>query len=132
MSKLNRESILAAQDCITETVPVPEWGGEITVTEMTGEQSSRFWDEAFTHEGGRTVRKGTAAEFAAALIVATTQDEDGLPLFLPSDIPALVRKSDRALNRVSDVALRLNKMGRYANDTVKNSAAPAPDGSLTA
>ena len=33
---LTRDAILAAADIQTETVPVPEWGGEVAVRPLTG------------------------------------------------------------------------------------------------
>lgn len=112
---LNRDAILAAEDLRTETVQVPEWGGEVKVRSLMGFERDQF--EASLFEDGQK----TASNVRAKLICACTVDDQGDRLFAPADLEALGKKSAAALDRVFTVAQRLNRLARRdVEDLAKN------------
>lgn len=102
---LSREQILSCNDRKTEVVQVPEWGGEVIVSAMSGLQRDAF--EASLRAGGEVDLTNARAKLVAASVV----DENGSPLFTQEHLLALGAKSYTALDRVADVAQRLNKLG---------------------
>lgn len=102
MSKLlTADQILKVDDLSSEVVPVPEWGGEVRVIELTGEQRDAF---------GELISKQGKANAHARLAAMTIVDEEGKRVFTDKQISALGAKSGVALKRVSDTALKLSKM----------------------
>lgn len=108
---LNRESILSAVDLKREPVPVPEWGGDILLQEMDGLSGAEFWDFVGQQQGNKAGRSGGML-IAARLVVACAIDENGIRLFRDEDVEALAKKSSTAIDRLYDVAARLNGMGK--------------------
>jgi hypothetical protein len=109
MATLTKEEILGAADLPTETVEVPEWGGEVIVTLMTGEARDAFETSVYGLDGKQ--RDFTNA--TAKLVSATVVDEKGRRIFnTPQEVEALGRKSARALNRIATAARRLNAISR--------------------
>lgn len=107
---LSKEQILAAADLPRELVDVPEWGGQVYVSTMTGTQRD-VWEEELIAAKSPD-RKANLANLRARLAAMTLVDEQGAALFTPADVEALGRKSARALDRVFTVALRLNRLGK--------------------
>lgn len=103
---LTLEQILGADDLKTEVVPVPEWGGSVTVRTMTGADADAL-HEILSQPDGRK-------RFRDALVVASVVDDNGQPLFTPEHLPALRTKSAKALGRVAEVAMRLNGLSGSA------------------
>ncbi len=121
MAILNRDQILTAHDRKTETVVVPEWGGEVLVSVMSGEQRDAY--ESMITEvdaKGRAVHK--LENLRAKLVACCVVDESGGLIFSASDITALGRKSASALQRVYEAAVKLNRVTEDAvEDAAKNS-----------
>lgn len=111
---LNRDQILAADDLTRETVEVPEWGGTVVVSTMTGTQRDAF-EASIVLADGRADLRDMRAKLAVACIV----DEAGAPVFSHGDISSLGRKSAKALERVAKVAQRLNKIGNEELEALK-------------
>jgi len=103
---LTRDQILKAKDRKTETVKVPEWGGEIIVATMSGHDRDAFEASIVTSEG-----KTNLQNMRAKLVAACAVDADGNRLFKPADIEALGGKSASALDRIAQAAQRLNRLG---------------------
>ena len=103
MTLLTRDAILAAVDLRRETVDVPEWGGSVIVSEMTGEARDA-WEQSLIAPGSKPNLINVRARLVAACVV----NEDGSRMFTPADVETLGRKSGRALDRVAKVAQRLN------------------------
>jgi hypothetical protein len=103
---LTRDQILKLKDRKTETVKVPEWGGEVLVATMSGADRDAFEAGIITADGKPSLQN-MRAKLAAACVV----DEAGNRLFKPADIEALGGKSASALDRIAKVAQRLNKLG---------------------
>jgi len=104
MAILNKEQILQAKDCVTETVSVPEWGGDVLVRTLTGQERDEY---EFALLGmGKKNFTNARARLAALTIV----DEKGNRLFTDKDIHALGKKSGKSLQRIFNVAQRLNNV----------------------
>lgn len=103
---LSRDAILAAQDLQREQVDVPEWGGAVLVSAMTGAQRDA-WEQAIAGGPGGKV---DLANVRARLVAACLVDEGGTPLFSAADLAALGAKSAAALERCVKVAQRLNRL----------------------
>jgi hypothetical protein len=102
---LTRSSILSADDAVSsmELIEIPEWGGAAFVRVMTGAQRDRL--EAFH-------AKDPGNNFRARVVAATLCDASGNLLFGEADVPALGAKSAAVLDRCSEVAIRVNKIGK--------------------
>lgn len=106
MGLLTREMILSVQDKKTETVNVAEWGGEVLVATMSGAARDAFEQSLFETVGKD--RKQNLANARAKLVARCLVDEKGERLFSDDDIKLLGGKSSKALDRVFEVAQRLN------------------------
>ncbi len=106
MSLLSKEDVLKAQDAKFEEIAVPEWGGTVRVSTMSGFAKERF-------EASLSIKNGNinATNVRAKLVAACLVDEKGDLIFNESDIEALSKKSCLALDRVVTVAQRLNIIG---------------------
>lgn len=107
MALLNRNQILEAKDIKTETVDVPEWGGEVLLKLLTGKERDEF--EASSTDRQNNLKKDN---IRAKLVLKCAINEDFTPMFQPADLEALGAKSSTALDRVFWVAMKLNKMGQ--------------------
>ncbi len=104
MALLNKEAILGADDLKKEVVSVPEWGGEVIISAMTGAARDE-WEQALMDAKGSNL-----ANLRARLVAATALDEAGNRLFAAVDVEALGKKSGAALERCVRVAQRLNRL----------------------
>lgn len=115
-----RDLILSADDLKREPLEVPEWGVTIFVRVMSGSERDRF-------EAAHL--KAPEKDFRARLAVACVCDEAGAPVFTADDVPALGAKSSAALTRISEVAARLNRMGKEDYDELGKGSGPSPSAS---
>lgn len=106
---LDRAAILNADDHVKERVHVPEWGGDIFVRNLTAGQRDRYELECFVDGAGMTAALDGIG-VRARLAIATVCDEAGDLLFTADDLEALAKKSGAALDRVYEVATRLNRV----------------------
>ena len=103
---LTRDQILKAKDREREEVEVPEWGGTVYVSVMSG-RARDAWESSLVGDNGKPVLDDISAKLAAACMT----DDKGQPLFTPADVRALSEKSAAALQRVVAAARRLNRLG---------------------
>lgn len=115
MATLTRDQILNAQDMHTEKVSVPEWGGDVFVRTITAGERDKF---EMSLDGQRV------EDVRASLAALTVCDEANKPLFDMSDIKKLTVKSAAALDRIFDVASRLNKFSKADVDTLGKVSTP--------
>jgi len=109
MKTLTRDEILGADDLKTESVKVPEWGGTVMVRELTGAERDA-WEASVVKTNGTKVTidsQNMRAKLAALCIVG----DDGKRVFTEKDTIKLGAKSATALDRVTDVARRLSRIG---------------------
>jgi hypothetical protein len=118
-----REAILNCDDTPDLTpVAIPEWGYEtgVFIKVMSGSQRDEYEDASITTgtDGKATVSR---KNFRARLLVNTLCDENGDLIFAKSDIPKLGSKSSIVVDRLVDVALKVNKITEEAQaETEKN------------
>ena len=109
---LTRDEILVADDLPSEEINIPEWGGMVHVRTLTGTERDAFEQQGLGGDG---------ANYRARLAVASVVDDKGGQLFKATDAEALGAKSSKALDKVFDVACRLNGFGLAAvEDLEKN------------
>lgn len=129
---LSKDQILEANDLTSEEVQVAEWGGSVKVRTMTGSDRDAF-EQSMVIVGHDGSRKPDMSNMRAKLVALTVVDDSGNLLFVPADIPMLAKKSAAALERVFDVAQRINGLGVKAEDAAeKNSAADLSENSISA
>lgn len=120
MAILTRDQILQANDIITETVPVPEWGGEVLVRGLSGSERDGFEDATLEQKGKS--RRVNLANVRARLCALSIVDENGKRMFSDEDVRALGRKSAAALDRVFSAAQRLSGLSdEDVEELAKNS-----------
>lgn len=100
---LNRDAILKSDDRRTAVVEVPEWGGSVTIAEMSGKDRDAF-EAAFMDESKRFVN------LRARMVAMSVIDENGDRMFSDGDVEALGKKSGKALDRVFSAIQRLNAL----------------------
>lgn len=105
MAILTKADILAANDVKRIKINVPEWGGEVYISTMTGTARDEFETGIIANSKG-----GKIGNARARLAAATITDEHGNLLFTADDIEALGLKSQVALDRVVSESQKLNKL----------------------
>lgn len=118
---LNREQILGAKDRAQETISIPEWGGDVTITALSVRDRSVVLGEwarlgNVQKEGGDTV--GAMLDIKLRLVALSITDADGVPLFSVEDMVELATKSDGPIGRISDAAITLNRFFVSATEDV--------------
>ena len=110
MAVLDRNAILEAKDLPTETVDVPEWGGQVIVRTLTGEERDQYESSMFEVVGDGASREviPKMENLRATLAALSIVDEDSKRMFDVSEVHLLGQKSAAALDRVFDVAKRLS------------------------
>lgn len=106
---LSKDDILNATDIQFQVVPVPEWGGDVRVRSMTGADRDAYEQSLMASRGPD--EKANLRNVRARLVAFCAVDDAGERLFSDADVDALGTKSARALDRVFDVASKLNGMG---------------------
>ncbi|KVO11717.1 hypothetical protein [Burkholderia ubonensis] len=120
LSKETKGAILGGARLKTEIVDVPELGDgvQVIVSEMSGLTRDAFIEN-------QAQRKNAPfSEAQAELLVLTIVDDVGELVFDMGDIASLRAQSFAALNRIADVAMRINGMQPKAmEEAAKNSEA---------
>lgn len=112
MGILTKDEIGRRDDMKLEKVDVPEWGGEVYIRTIMGNERDML-DFAM-----RETRVGFRGMFAATVLC----DEKGVRLFTDHDKMQLGSKNARALDRILEAGMRLNGMTVDAvKDAEKNS-----------
>lgn len=115
MTILSKSQILQVVDRKTEDVEVPEWGGAVRVQEFSGSDRDAF-EQSMVKIGADGKREADLTNMRAKLVAMCLVDaETGERMFSDSEIDLLGRKSAMALERVFEVAQRINGLG--ASDT---------------
>ncbi len=98
MGFLTRDEILGAVDLKVVEVAVPEWGGTVRVSMMTGTERDAFEAETVVRKGKRV--EVNMVNMRARLVARTVVDEKGARVFSDGDVEGLAAKSAAALDRV--------------------------------
>jgi len=112
MGFLSRAQIFEAEDRQYDTVPCPEWGGDVRLRSITGAQRDAY-EQSMVEQRGND-RKVNVRNARAKLIVLCAVDEDGRQLFTSEDVRALGAKNARPLDRLFDACQAL--VGLSEND----------------
>jgi hypothetical protein len=112
MGFLTRDQILGARDLKVVEVEVPEWGGRVRVSMMTGTERDGFEAETVIRRGKKV--DVNMVNMRARLVARTVVDETGARLFSDEDVLELAKKSSAALNRVFETARVLNGLTEEA------------------
>lgn len=121
---LTRDQILKAADLQSEEVQVPEWYGSVKVQQMTAGELLTLQDRCKVN--GQVDSRLILLKMCAACIV----DDQGKRLFSDSqeDMTFLEGKSQVALERIFDVAKRLNRLGADTVEEAKKNSPPITSG----
>lgn len=103
---LNRAEILAISDLKTEDVFVPEWDAWVKVRSLNASERDHFEASTIQRKGKSVVTN--LEHIRARLCLLCMVDENGERLFQEEDTFPLGGKSAAALDRVFQVAQRLN------------------------
>lgn len=103
---LSKDEILKSTDLKTMEVDVPEWGGTVMVSTMSGSARDRFEASIVGKNGGMNTQN-----IRAKLVASTLVDEKGNLMFSDEDIIKLGKKSCKALDRIFEAAQKLNGIG---------------------
>lgn len=106
-----KSKIFAAQDLRKESVTVAEWDAAFVMVQLNGRQLGDYRKAVESLEG----MAGTAT-----LIAFCAHDETGVPLFELADVPQLLEKSPHVLQRLAQVAHRVNALDVTVEETAKN------------
>lgn len=106
MTLLSKDQILQADDRKTEDVAVPEWGGTVRLRSLSGAERDEFENGIQQQVGNKQVINARNAR--AKLVALCAVDEAGQLLFSKADVIKLGSKSSLALQRVYDVACKMN------------------------
>jgi len=108
MPLLTRDAILDKKDLPRELVNVPEWGGDVYVRALGGEERDKFEMSIIEVKGNS--QKVNMENMRAKLCALTICDEDGNLIFSDADVRELGKKSAAALTRIFVVAQRLSRL----------------------
>jgi hypothetical protein len=125
---LNREQILALDDLQREPVEIPEWQGTYYVRMMTGEEKSWLEAQMVDANGEDLPHEERISRMRACTAVVTTCHADGTAVFVLADAARLAKKAANALDRIWDVASRLNKLTQHEVDALTKNSEPAQNG----
>jgi hypothetical protein len=122
---LSRDDILKADDMEKKLVSVPEWGGEVYVRSISGRERDGF--DAQSTQGKGKDTKVNLRNFRARLCALTISDESGASIFSEGDVAMLGTKSAAALDRVFEVAAKLNRITKEDVEELTKNSESAPN-----
>ncbi len=125
MALLSKDEIFAVDDKDFETVPVPEWGGEVRISSITGTQRDDF-EQSLILERGKD-RKTNLRNVRAKLIVLCAVNEDGSKMFTDDDIRRLGRKNAKPLDRLFDACQKIAGLSQEDVDKLVEDFDETPD-----
>lgn len=130
MALLGKQQINAAVDRKWEDVPVPEWGGDVRVMELSA--ADRGYIEA-----GSVVANGQSPQlkveslkvYREKLVSFGLVDENFERLYSNKEIADLGKKSGQVIERLADKVQKLSGMGRYGAKEAEGNSDAAPSAS---
>jgi hypothetical protein len=130
MALLTHDAILAVDDRPTETVPVPEWGGDVMVRGMDGQGRDAYFASMAVQRGKQVTQDVHNA--TARLVARCIVDPESLePMFTLEEADILGRKSAAALDRVGNVAARLSGLTEDDMEELKKDSRSTQNGGST-
>jgi hypothetical protein len=126
MGCLDRDGLLQCKNLPVERVEIPERGAYVCVRVMTGAERDHF--EILMQRAQRD-HDGFFPNIRATLAVFTLCDEMGGRLFTTEEIDAVGELDSMLLDRVFDVARRMNRMTREEGADLTKNSVTTPDAS---
>lgn len=127
MSLLSKDQILSAEDRKYETLPVPEWNGEVRLRSLSGRDRDKF-ETSMVKINKRGQREDNLDNLRARLVALCLVDEDDKVLF-PNDydVKQLGEKSVAALQKVFNKCQEMNGMTDEDVEELAEGFDSAPD-----
>ncbi len=124
MPLLTKEQILAAEDLDYEEVEIKEWGGKVRLRCMTGTERDAFESAIYKIKGDKV--EANRENFRSELLSRVLCNKDNKLLFNPREVKALGGKSGRVIDRLFDIAQKINGIGQSdIEEMTKNSESEA-------
>jgi len=129
MTVLGKKDIFRAPALKRESIPVPEWGGDVLVQEMDAEQRDLFdrWivqRDMKDDDGKYQYPELRVFGLRLRVFIATVIDEDGKLLFSDLDLPDLAKKSGKAVALVTNAGMRLSGMSDESKAEITKNSEP--------
>ncbi len=117
MTLLSKADILKIQDLKYKDVNVPEWGGTIRLSSLSGTARAQF-EASIIDKDGKVSYKNMKLKLVAASIV----DSQGNLMFDDSTLDQLGKKSATVIDRLYSIVEEINVIGDdNVEDLAKNS-----------
>ena len=131
MGFLSKKEILAAKNLKTETVEVPELGGQVMIREMTAADRDS-WEFEQLKKNGKSYSVNFENLRAKLIVRCVVDSETKLRMFSDSDAELLGNCSAASLDKLYEACQKLNKLSKDdVDDLVKNSVDLQPDNSVS-
>lgn len=128
-----RDLVAEANDIEKRLEEVPEWGVTIELRAFSLDARSGFLDQMQlgTHDGEVEVKGAMKRMYPAMLIAACHDPETGAPVFDEGDVPMLLSKNGKVVDRLGDVIMKMNGMIEGAIDDAKKGSSTTPSSSTS-
>ncbi len=110
MALLTKEQILAAEDLDFEEIEIKEWGGKVRLRCMTGTERDAFEAAIYKIKGDKV--EANRENFRSELLSRVLCNKDNKLLFNPREVKALGGKSGRIIDRLFEIAQKINGIGQ--------------------
>lgn len=113
MKKLTIEDILNLNDVRTEEIEVKDWGGSITIRQMTAEARDKYEQSFFeaVEEDGETKMVRDMSNARAKLIASCVIDGTGSLMFkTEQQVKLLGQKSSKTMDYIFEKCQKLNSI----------------------
>lgn len=125
MALLTKDQILAADRRKTKDVPVREWGGDVRLQEMSGDERDAWEGETFLRNDDGTARFN-AKQVRSRLLIRCMVDADGRRLFIDDEVAKLGSLSASTLQRLYNEAMELNKVSADDIEELEGNSGAGP------
>lgn len=131
MALLNKDQITAADDRAWEDVPVPEWGGEVRLTGLSGTERNAYQASLVVLGPNGAVQRVNLADQTARLLAKSLVDENFERLYTDKEVKDLGAKSGAVLQRLFEVAQRLSGLRKEDVESAEGNSEAAQSGAST-
>ena len=117
---LTRDEILSKRALKTETVNIPEWGGDVIVREMTAREGDAY-EATFRVDDDmpKEEQDKRYSNMRARLVCLCVVDEKGNRLFKDNDVEEIGNLPRMVLDKIATVASRLSGYDKRSQDASK-------------
>ncbi|USY19728.1 hypothetical protein NE857_31615 [Nocardiopsis exhalans] len=128
MALLSSEQIDSVDDRRYEDVDVPEWGGQVRIMALSGEDRDAYEAAiADAKQSGQGVSL-RLANFRSKLVAKAMVDENFKRLYPDSKVKALAKKNAAVIDRLWSKTQELSGMDKSAKDGVEEGKADSETG----